>query len=397
MKLSSVKTLLVLCLLLPLSCHVSPPMTERMPRTEAVAELKSDALALRMFAQITQGQQGNVVFSPAGAEALLRMLKEGAAGQTRAEMDALPPMGEAGVPTAMQPKTAQALFLCSERVELHEGILPETELRRVSEGSALRDINRWVSKQTKGRLPAALSELPPNTRSVPVSAVYLEEKWLEPFGKNKTREEDFTLSSGKRIKVPMMHKDTAPCLYAEGRDWQAVALAYRRDGREGAPGYFIGIRPKGEARAFARSLTPAKWQQIRRALREDRSKGRVSYTDISLPRFRTEPMHTDLTPALRAMGMRAAFSAQTADFSRLATVPPTDALFPDKVQQVACVKLNEEGTEAAAVTYAPMIGCCVVLPPQATRRIRFDKPFIWAITDLSSNAAPWFMGLTEEP
>lgn len=391
------KKLLFLCLLLPLSCHVTPPTTEIVPRPEAAAELRSDELALRMFAQIAQEQQGNIVFSPAGAEALLRMLKEGAAGQTRAEMDALPPMGEAGVPTAMQPKTAQALFLCSDKAELHEGILPETELQRVSESSALRAINCWASKQTKRRIPAALSELPTNTRLVPVSAVYLEEKWLDPFGKNRTREEDFTLSSGKRIKVPMMHKDTAPCLYAEGRDWQAVALFYRRNGREGAPGCFIGIRPKGEARAFARSLTPAKWRQIRRALQADRQHGTGRLTDISLPRFRTEPVSTDLTPALRAMGMRAAFSPQTADFSRLATVPPPDALFLDKVQQVACVKLNEEGTEAAAVTYTPMIACCVILPPRATRTIRFDKPFIWAITDLSSNAAPWFMGLTAEP
>lgn len=391
------KKLLFLCLLLPLSCHVSPPTTELMPRPEAAAELRSDELALRMFAQIAQEQQGNIVFSPAGAEALLRMLKEGAAGQTRAEMDALPPMGEAGVPTAMQPKTAQALFLCSDKAELHEGILPETELHRVAEGSARRDINRWVSRQTKGRIPAALSELPPNTRLVPVSAVYLEEKWLEPFGTNKTRENDFTLSSGQRIKVPMMHKDTAPCLYAEGRDWQAVALFYRRNGREGAPGCFIGIRPKGEARAFARSLTPAKWRQIRRALRDDSQHGTGHLTDISLPRFRTEPVSTDLTPALRAMGMRAAFSPQTADFSRLATVPPPDVLSVHKVQQVACVKLNEEGTEAAAATYAPVIGCAAHIPPQATRTIRFDKPFIWAISDLSSNAAPWFMGLTEEP
>ena len=390
------KKLLFLCLLLPLSCHVAPP-TEPMPFPEAAAELRSDELALRMFAQLAQEQQGNIVFSPAGAEALLRMLKEGAAGQTRAEMDALPPMGEADVPTTMRPKTAQALFLCSDKVELHEGILPETELHRVSEGSALCDINRWVSKQTKGRLPAALSALPPNTRLVPVSAVYLEEKWLEPFGKNMTREEDFTLSSGKRIKVPMMHKGTAPCLYAEGPDWQAVALFYRREGREGVPGCFIGIRPKGEARAFARSLTPAKWRQIRRELRDDSRHGTRHLTDISLPRFRTDPLSTDLTPALRAMGMCAAFSPQTADFSRLATVTPTDALFLDKVQQVACVKLNEEGTEAAAATYAPMIGCCAIIPPQATRRIRFDKPFIWAIADLSSNAAPWFMGLTAEP
>lgn len=380
-------------MLLPLSCQTHQEPTEALPHWESAAELRSDALALRLFSQVVQEQQGNVVFSPAGAESLLQMLKAGADGKTRAEIEALPPMGQTGVQTAMQPKTAQALFLCSDRAELKGGVLPDTELRRVAAGSALRDINRWVGKQTKGRIPAALSELPPRTALVPVSAVYLEEKWLSPFGRNKTREEDFTLSSGKRIKVPMMHKSTAPRFYAEGKDWQAVALFYRRDGRKGEPGCFIGIRPKGDARAFARTLTPAKWEQIRRALREDKPQA----TDIALPRFRTEAIRTDLTPALKALGMRAAFSPQTADFSRLATVPPPDVLYVDKVQQVACVKLNEEGTEAAAVTYAPLPACSVHIAPQATRVIRFDKPFLWAITDLSGAAAPWFMGLTAEP
>ena len=389
------KKLLSLCLFLPLTCNMNPAPTPAQ-RADGVAravspdELRSDALALCLFSDLTRTQQGNIVFSPAGAETLLQMLRNGAAGQTLAEMEKLPTMGGCGQGCALQPQTAQALFVTDKVTELLPQ--PAAEIHRVSTASALRDINKWVQKQTKGRITAALAELPQQTALVPVSAVYLEERWLDPFGTNRTREEDFTLSNGKRVKVPMMHKEHALCRYAEGADWQAVALFYRRDGREGQPGCLIAVRPKGDARAFARSLTPAKWRQLRRALQQDTPLP----TDLALPRFSTAPTCLDLSPALQRLGMRTAFTRE-ADFSRLAQVRPPYYLYVDKVQQICCVKLNEEGTEAAAVTMAPMIGCCVTVPPQPMRRIRFDKPFIWAVTDLSTDAAPWFMGLTEAP
>lgn len=390
------KKLLFLCLLLPFTCNMTPAPTPAQ-RADGVsgevspAELRSDALALRLFSDLTRTQQGNIVFSPAGAEMLLQMLRNGAAGQTLAEMEKLPTMGGSGQGCALQPQTAQALFVTEEGAEPLPQ--PAAEIHRVPTAHALRDINKWVQQQTKGRITAALTKLPQQTALVPVSAVYLEERWLNPFGTNKTREEDFTLSNGTRVKVPMMHKEQALCRYAEGADWQAVALFYRRDGREGQPGCLIAVRPKGDARAFARSLTPAKWQQLRRALQQDTPLP----TDLALPRFSTAPICSDLSPALQRMGMRTAFT-RTADFSRLARVRPPYRLYVDKVQQICCVKLNEEGTEAAAVTVAPIpLACCATAPPRPLRRIRFDKPFIWAVTDLSTDAAPWFIGLTESP
>lgn len=394
----TMKKLLLLSLLLPFSCRFSQNGQDSytsIPYWTEEAELRSDALGLRLFAELAGETAGNVVFSPAGAEALLGMLKNGSRGKTLSEMQKLPPMGESGGKSAMQPHSAQALFLVDERVEPRAGALPGVQLHRVPESTALRSINSWVKKQTGGNITAALGELPLDTALVPVSAVYMDEKWAMPFGTNNTRQEDFHLAGGKTVQVPMMHRRTALCRYAEGPDWQAVALFYRRDARAGEPGCFIGILPRGDARSFARSLTPAKWRQIRQALRQTTPE----LNDVALPRFSTRTVYMDLSPALKRMGMQTAFSRNTGDdFSPLASVPPGHFLYVGKIQQVACVKMNEEGTEAAAASTATFsLGCSVHAAPQPVHCIRFDKPFVWAVTDLSGNAAPWFLGLTAEP
>lgn len=391
------KKLLLLCLLLPFSCRFSEQTDhpESIPYCRDRAELRSDALGLKLFGELVGETEGNVVFSPAGAEDLLRMLMNSAAGTTLAEMKKLPPMGDGSVKTAMQPHTAQALFVVEDRTELqlHDNALPGVQRHRVPEAQALQKINSWVKKQTKGNIGTAISELPWKTALVPVSAVFLNEKWAMPFGSNDTQQEDFHLKGGRTVKVPMMQRHTTLCRYAEAPGWQAVALFYRKDGRPGESGCFIGILPRGDARDFARALTPAKWRQIRIALRQSKPE----QCHVALPRFSTAPMAMDLSPALKRMGMNAAFSL-SADFSPLATPKPGWFLQVDKIRQVACVKLNEEGTEAAAATVSTMpLSCSVNIPPQPVHSIRFNKPFIWAVTDLSSNAAPWFLGLTAEP
>ena len=100
----------IITALLSLSFFSCTPSHEEEPVIPSPAELRSDAFALDVFRTLVQENAGNVTFSPAGLESLLRVLQHGARGETAAELAALP-MGDAGVPSCMQVVQAAALFV----------------------------------------------------------------------------------------------------------------------------------------------------------------------------------------------------------------------------------------------------------------------------------------------
>ena len=92
------------------------------------------------------------------------------------------------------------------------------------------------------------------------------------------------------------------------------------------------------------------------------------------------------------MGMVDAFSADRADFSGM-----TDAtdLKIDAVVHKAFIKVDEEGTEAAAAT-GVSVGITSVQPESKPIEMRIDRPFIFVIRHTTSGAI-LFMGRVVDP
>lgn len=346
----------------------------------------SDALAVAVFSKLAKQEKGNVVYSPASAEKLLHTLITGAVGSTRRELEALP-YGQQGVASAMKLLSADALFAADDLAlkptahELHR--VPF----RTDAAAAAAAINAWCSEHTKGKIDQMVSQrdISAQTRLIALNAIYLKENWLRPFDKQDTKEQgEFHLLSGKTVQTAMMSRQGS-FRYAEGEGWRAVALFYERQQRVGEPGCFIAILPKGDARAFAAKLTTEKFHQIRLALAQA-SDQRLK---VILPRFEVKTNIFTLRPALEALGLKRPFSL-SADFSDFADEP----MHLDDVRQKCYVKVDEQGTEAAAVTVG-MVRAVGIAPP--TPVLCFDRPFIWVIGDISSAAPPFFMGLLEKP
>lgn len=352
---------------------------------------QTDSFAIQMFSMLAETQKGNFVFSPASLEGVLRLLQQGARGTTATELAALP-MGKQGVKTAMNPAEANALFT-ADGFKLKPGIKTDEVIPTpfaTNPQRAAQTINSWAKDNTQGLIPSIISadDIDVNTRLVAANAIYLKEKWLRPFNLRSTRENaEFTLSDGSTTEVNMM-RNKAEYHYAEGADWQAVAMFYKPVHKAGEPGCFIGILPKGNARDFACKLTPQQYQDIRHALVAARKQDTIVY----LPRFEADPGTYSLNGALQACGLRTIFTPN-ADLSGFADEP----LYLSQVLQRCYVKADEQGTEAAAVTIG-MVKCTSAAPPRTQPKvIKFDRPFLWVITDLNSPAAPYFMGIVEKP
>ena len=369
------------------ACTQKAPEPQVMPEPEiqVKGEVASDALAFNLFRSVVQEQEGNVVFSPDSAEKLLHLLQSGAAGSTRAQLAALP-YGKQAVPSTMKVESANALF-ADDSLKLKPN---PAEVQRVpfstDSARAAERVNAWCSDRTHGKVANVISppDIQPGTRLMAANAVYLNEKWLHPFQVSATKDAPFTLADGSQKTVQMMD-DELSCRYAEGADWKAVALMYA-PAAKGEPGCFIGILPKGDARRFAQGLDAAKYSAIRTAL----AKSSPEHVQVSLPRLTLQPERFSLRQALIKAGVNDAFSDH-ADFSGFSDTPLQLA----DVFQKCYVKVNEQGTEAAAVTIATIKATCIL--PEPPPSIRFDKPFIWAIGDLTTSAPPYFIGLCEQP
>ncbi len=389
-------TLLILAaaaLLLPLAIADTPAAAACCDELAVPGTLAGDRFAFGLFRVLAAEGRGNVTFSPASLEASLRLLAQGAAGTTRGLLGTLP-LGRRQVDSAMQVHSANALF-AEEGLPLKATPAPVQRVpfsTRPQEAAAA--INAWCSRETQGLVPRIVdgADISPDTRLTIVNALYLKEKWLKPFDADATDEQgSFTRADGTTLRLPLMHR-VADFFYAEGEDWQAVALFYRpgtgyRKGKE-EPGCFIAILPKGDARAFAKGLTPERYDAIRRAL----VTGGMQEVSVMLPRMDIDSGACSLRAPLAAMGLGSLFTPES-DFSGFAD----ERLYLSDVLQRCRVLVEEEGTEAAAVTAMPSVVLSLDVEKPEPKSIHFTRPFIWAIGDLTTAAPPYFLGLCEEP
>lgn len=353
------------------------------------AAAETPGFAVDMFRHVVQEQPGNVVFSPASVEGVLRLLKQGARGETARELEQLR-MPQRSLTSGMQVAEANALFV-DKSLQLKPGIkvdevIPTPLCSDVVKSADM--VNAWADKNTRGMIPAVIEPADlagGDCKLLAANAIALEEKWRTPFDPEATEPTVFHAADGSKPQVPMMYK-TDKYLYAEDADWKAVALYYRSHDRHAAPGCFISILPEGNAREFVDSLTPEKFESICKALRETRSR-RVQ---LGMPRIEQRTGTFSLSMALRACGVNRIFTPM-ADLTGFADAP----LYLSEMLQRCYVKADEQGTKAAAVTVGVIRSFS--MRPEPTVPFIMDRPFIWTITELENQGSPYFMGLCEKP
>ena len=92
--------------------------------------------------------------------------------------------------------------------------------------------------------------------------------------------------------------------------------------------------------------------------------------------------------------MSEAFNPERAQFDGMALPPPPISI--DEVIHRALVEVNEEGTEAAAVTAVRMCLAAERAPKPSVFQMIMDRPFFFAIRDDHSNMI-LFMGAVNDP
>ena len=238
-------------------------------------------------------------------------------------------------------------------------------------------INNWVKTSTKDKIEKIVDQISPETIMYLINAVYFKGTWKYQFDASKTKDDFFTTESGKKVSVKMMEQETEISTFSNDL-FTAVDLPYGSS-------------------AFSMALflpnTGKKLQEVVSYLTRENFDSVINHLSSSkknlfLPRFKLE-YKIKLNDILKALGMEEAFDPSKANFKKL-YAGAGNAYISD-VDHKTYVDVNEEGTEAAAVT-SVVIGVTAIL----NNNIKFDKPFLFLIREKNSGAII-FVGTLTDP
>lgn len=345
----------------------------------------------------------NPVLSPVSAYIALTMAGNGAEGNTRQQFqDVLSKDGDMTILSDsmmnMLPKKTENLtvelansaWIDDEFTVKDEWIGEVTSLydtqafqANVSSVEAMNAMNEWVEDNTQGLIKQMLEEpLEEETRLVLFNTLYFNGKWQNPFMMETTYEGDFHVSDTETVQVPMMHQYDERYEFFENDYIKGIIMPYRDSNLA-----FVPILPQGNADIRDRlTLTADGLSGI--------MEGREYQTvHVKMPKFEVS-FDKVLNDSLINMGLVDAFDGEKADFSGIGTTDSGYPIYISLVRQKAVVKVDEEGTEAAAATEVAMAECTALL--EEPIEMYFDKPFLYLIMDMETEL-PLFMGIMDNP
>jgi serpin B len=388
-----------------LVCVVGWPALVAAPTDQAKLTAADMGFAFGLVKELAREQPAkNIFISPYSISTVLQMVCNGAAGSTKQEMASV--LGTSGL---------EALALNQACKELDKSIRSAqsnvvlsianaiwyrlgVELRPTfvsvnqdyfgarigaldfTDPRAAGIINAWADENTHGRIKNIISgSIPGDAQVILANAIYFKGSWERKFDPKATKERAFHLQDGRQPQVAMMQQ-SGEFQYQEGKGCQAVRLPYAG----WRLGMYVLLPEAGSSvEKLLASLDAQSWEnQLRRQFVSRKG-------SLVLPRFKLE-YGAELKRPLSALGMRIPFS-RGADFSGMSASP----LYLSEVRHKSFVEVNEEGTEAAAVTMAAMAPSSMQRPTPPFEMV-VDRPFLFVIEDNLTNAI-LFVGVVFDP
>ncbi len=347
----------------------------------------------------------NTILSPLSASMALGMALEGAAGETFTEMQTA--LGFGGMTrediNASYSGLLELLLTLDPAVELgiansawskqefpfttgyfdavtnsFQAVVQELDF---TDPGAKDIINQWVQEQTNGRIEEIVEEIDPLDILFLINAVYFKGSWTTKFKQERTQPGPFHLEGGATVgatvDVPMLSGNIEDTGFAWVDGNRVVAeLPY---GGQAFGMVLVLPGPEEGVDDLLAALDAGTWAAWMQSLH-------VQEVMVQMPKFELEwgGLFND---ALKAMGMERAFDPVLSDFSRMT---PADDAYISRVRQKTYMKVDEEGTEAAAAT---SVGVSVTSAPPG---ITLDRPYLLAIRERLSGTI-LFLGAIRDP
>lgn len=238
-------------------------------------------------------------------------------------------------------------------------------------------INQWVAQNTNEKITKIIGQIADDMVMYLINAIYFKGTWKYTFDEAQTSDRPFFLSENNSKQAAFMHIEEY-FDYADLNKFEALKIPYGNEDYT-----MVVIKPKSgsDVSDIIKALSAEQWDNW---MNEFSSRETMLY----LPKFKFE-YEQELNDLLKSMGMEIAFNKTLADFSN---INDSAQLYIDKVKHKTYIEVNEEGTEAAAVT-SVQVGVTSV-----GNNVFFDanKPFLFAIMEEETGAIV-FMGRMMNP
>ncbi len=239
-------------------------------------------------------------------------------------------------------------------------------------------INNWVDEKTNGKISKIIENIPPNIVMYLINAIYFKGTWKYEFNKKSTQQDIFNDINGNQITCNMMAQKNK-FLYYSNSDLQIIDLPYGNENFS-----MVVILPVWEKNVneIIEQLDKDTWNNYLGNLKKKEG-------IIQLPKFKLENKYL-LNKVLKQMGMEIAFDKSKADFTNM---NKSGGIYIDEVLHKTFVQVDEEGTEATAVT---SVSFGVTSAGGNGFLMRVDRPFVFIIKEKNSNSI-LFMGKVINP
>lgn len=346
-----------------------------------------------------ENDKQNMIYSPLSIKYALKMLNEGANGNTKTQIENV--IGELNLTKYNNIDKllsfANGVYIrdtyAKSVKEDYKKTLAEkynAEINYDSFNNA-NNINNWIENKTLGIIKNMLRDETIqnlNNKMLLINALAIDMEWEDSFDSKDTRGADFYLEDGSSMNATTMHLETSSDSISYYKDNDITALTLDLKEYNNTQLEFVAIMPEENLSDYVKNFSIHEFDNIiEKSNLASKTKNGV---DISIPRFSFD-YDLKLKKDLINLGITDAFDGALADFSNISDT----GLYVSDALHKANIDFTEKGIKAAAVTVIYMIDG-IVLVEDKPIEINIDKPFLYVIRDKNTGEI-WFVGTVYEP
>jgi len=348
-----------------------------------------------------ENNKKNMLYSPLSIEYALKMLEEGAAGNTLAEINKV--AGNIQLPKYSNIdkvlSLANGLFIRNTYFEFvkqeYINALKEkydAEIKQ-DEFKDAKNTNQWIEDKTLGIIKNMLSDemvQNPDLEMLIINALAIDMEWIYRFGDDDTWGQKFYLDDGKEMIATTMTKheiSVKEIAYYKNDDITVLTMDLKN--YNGTQFEFMAIMPKENLSGYVEKVSKEQIDEIDKNLKlsSDEEDG----VNIKIPKFKFS-YDLKLKEDLMKLGIKDAFDGNRANFSNMAK----RELYVSEALHKADIEFTEKGVKAAAVTVFAMLDGAAMPREVHPVDIIIDRPFMFIIRDKNAKNI-WFTGTVYEP
>lgn len=357
--------------------------------------------AFNLFRNIEKDSGDNVVLSPFSVTMALSMLTNGTSGETLneiltalgydgSEISTLNEYNKKLIEGLTLPTFNETVFSVANSLWVDDAYEPfseyiadlqesySAEVFKLSLYDAASQINEWCNAKTKGRISRVFgTEEKIVDPFLLLNATYFKGAWDIPFNESLTYKGVFYPESGKSQSVDFLYSKSYRKICSNDY-FTLLEMAYA----DNSFFFYVILPNEGKSvESCLENLNSTTWNSNLNALKS-------TPVDFKLPKFSINN-EMILNDALKSLGIEKAQNPAEADFSKLAS----GRYAMGTCKQICNISVDENGTEAAAVT-AFNVGAT----GEGQEYVPFvaNRPFLFVLSE-SSTGSILFLGKVAAP